>query len=228
MKLLFKEKSIRQGNVTEFIFEPIQSVTWKAGQYTHFTIPHQADDRGDERWFTISSAPSEREIHITTRINTERSSTFKQELMKLQPGDAIEADEPSGDFILSDTDRHYIFIIGGIGITPIRSILKQLDVEGKGITAKLLYANRDETSIAYKDELEELSQRYPNFTIINFIAENRIDNTAIIDAASDLSNPLYYVSGPEPMVEQFETTLTDMGVDKDNIKFDYFPGYEKI
>lgn len=226
MKLRFKEKLEKQGKVMRFIFTPAEPTTWQPGQYVHYTLPHDnADDRGDERWFTISSAPFEGDIWITTRINTP-SSTFKQQLLNLKPGDVIETDDPEGDFTLEDLSKDYIFVAGGIGITPFRSILNQLHHDGKEMRIELLYANRDEASIAFKDELEAISQAHPGFNITYFSGDKRIDEAALKEAAVKLNDPIYYVSGPEPMVEAFETTLKEMGINEAHAKFDYFPGYE--
>jgi ferredoxin-NADP reductase len=227
MELIFKEKLVKPGNVNRFIFTPKSPITWKPGQFIHYTLPHDnADDRGDERWFTISSAPFENEVWITTRISQEKSSSFKSKLLQLKPGEVIKTDEPDGSFVIDDLTKDYVFVAGGIGITPFRSILNQLHHEGKDITAELLYANRDDNNIPFKDELEAISQAHERFNITYFTGDKKIDEAVLKQVASKLNDPLFYVSGPEPMVEAFETTLEGMGIDKDHTKFDYFPGYE--
>lgn len=227
MKLTFKERIKEREDITRFAFAPTEPVSWQPGQYIHYTLPHSdADDRGIERWFTISSAPFEKDIWISTRINKERSSTFKQKLLTLAPGDTIETDTPEGDFTLTDLTKNYVFVAGGIGITPFRSMLNQLHHEGKSIRAELLYANRDELTIPYKSELEAIGREHGGLNITYFIGNNRIDAAALKAAGAKLNNPIYYVSGPEPMVEAFKTILESMGVDNEHSKFDYFPGYE--
>lgn len=227
MKLTFKEKIKEQGEVTRFEFTPADPLSWQPGQYIHYTLPHDnADDRGIERWFTISSAPFEKDVWISTRINENRSSTFKQKLLNLSPGDIIETGAPEGDFTLTDLTKNYVLVAGGIGITPFRSILNQLHHEEKSIRAELLYANRDTSSISYKNELEAISRDWSSLNITYFIGDNRIDAAALRAAGEKLNNPIYYVSGPEPMVEALKTILESMGVDSEHSKFDYFPGYE--
>jgi ferredoxin-NADP reductase len=226
MQLVFSGSSVQQGNVARFVFTPEQPITWIPGQYIHYTLPHDnTDDRGDERWFTISSAPFEKDIWITTRITAERSSSFKQRLQDLTPGDTIETDEPEGDFTVEDLSKDYVFVAGGIGITPLRSILNQLHHDDKEFRVELLYANRDEASIAFRDELEAISNAHEGFNITYFTGAN-IDQAALEAAAAKCTDPIFYVSGPEPMVEAFKTTLEQMGVDDQHAKFDYFPGYE--
>lgn len=227
MQLQFKERQLKLGNVTRFVFTPVEPLSWKPGQYIHYTLPHKnSDDRGDERWFTISSAPYEKQVWITTRINKAKSSTFKQTLLNLQPDDVIETNEPEGNFIVEDLGKEYVFVAGGIGITPFRSILSQLHHDGQDIRLELLYANRDENNIPFRDELESISQVHDGINITYFNGDNKIDEAALRDAGSKLNNPIYYVSGPEPMVETFKEILVSMGIDEEHSKFDYFPGYE--
>lgn len=227
MELIFRGHLIKQGNVYRFVFSPKTPITWKPGQFIHYTLPHDnADDRGDERWFTISSAPFEKDIWITTRINNENGSTFKKRLLNLKPDEVIKTDEPDGSFVIDDLNKDYVFVAGGIGITPFRSILNQLHHDGKSITVELLYANRDENNIPFKDELEAISRAHEGFNITYFNGDNKIDEAALRQFATKLNDPVFYVSGPEPMVEAFKTILDNMGIDNDHAKFDYFPGYE--
>lgn len=214
------------GDVKTFVFTPDPATTWVPGQYVHYTLPHSpADDRGDERWFTISSAPHEQDIQITTRIFGDQASSFKHHLATLQPGQTIEADEPEGDFVINDEDNHYIFIAGGIGITPFRSIISSLHHDGKAINVDLLYANRDDQHIVFKDELEDIAAQHDNFHIKYFIGDNLIDEPVLAGFHNQDKDAIFYVSGPEPMVESFKTTLEKLGVTADKMHFDYFPGY---
>jgi ferredoxin-NADP reductase len=194
----------------------------------HYVLPHDAaDDRGVERWFTNSAAPSEGEVRITTRINHEHSSSFKSALQALQPGDTIEADGPEGDFTLDDLARNYIFVVGGIGVTPVRSILTEAASQGQQPHATLLYANRNQ-DVTFRDELEALKAKNPNLTINYVIDPQRIDDELLKSTLESVENPLVYVSGPEPMVKSMMEQLKALGVTEDNLKADDFPGYEGI
>ena len=228
MKLQLVRAQEREGDVREFVFKPQESLSWQAGQYMHYVLPHDgADDRGEERWFTNSAAPSEGEVRITTRINHERSSSFKQALQALKPGDEIEADGPEGDFVLEDPARNHIFIVGGIGITPVRSILTQAAANDLKPHANLMYANRDD-KVVFRDELEALKMGNPNLTIDYVIDPERIDDERLKASLEKTENPLVYVSGPEPMVKAMMDKLKELGVAEDNLKADDFPGYEGI
>lgn len=228
MILQFVSKHNTKGDATEFIFEPVEKVSWLAGQYVHYTLPHKnMDERGDERWFTISSAPFEKVIKLTTRISNP-SSSFKRTLQELARAHTIKVDAPEGSFVIEDETREFIFVAGGIGITPFRSILAQYHHDKKPLRVELLYANRSEDSIVYKDELNSIALANRSLNVTDFIGNKHIEESDIRDAILKLNNPIIYVSGPEPMTEAFKTMLKGMGVAESNVKLDYFPGYEQI
>lgn len=227
MKLSFREKAELQGGVTRFTFTPEHTVSWQPGQFIHYTLPHEdVDNRGDERWFTISSAPHEGAITITTRIAGENGSSFKRHLAAMQPGDTIEADAPEGDFVLEGYDKDYVFVAGGIGVTPYNSILSQMEHDGESANIEILYANRSEATKAYKNELEAITSKHDSINVTDFYGDARIDQAALEAAGAKLNDPIYYISGPEPMVEAFEKVLDAMGIDDAHKRFDYFPGYD--
>lgn len=224
MKLVLIGKKTEAADATSFIFKSEITTPWQAGQFLHYTLPHDnPDDRKDERYFTISAAPFEKNIMLTTRF-AEKGSSFKRALSALPLGGTIEASGPEGDFVITDSGTELIFIAGGIGITPYRAILLDLDRRGVSINAKLLYANRD-SSFIYKEELGALTAKHKNFTIRYFVSPERIDEIVIRKEVADLTRPTFYVSGPEAMVESFEKMLLGMGVPDGNLKRDYFPGY---
>jgi ferredoxin-NADP reductase len=225
MKLILAARKTESPGVESFIFKPEEPLVWKAGQFLHYVLNHEAtDDRGSDRWFTIASAPYERHVMVTTRFNSKRSSTFKKTLRALKSGDSIEMSDLDGDFIVSNPKKQYVFIAGGIGITPFRSILKQAEHEGKQLRVTLLYANR-KTVAAYKKEFDAMAKRNPHLRIHYLFHPQRIDKKTIKEFVPNLKRPLFYVSGPEPMVEIVGKMLQQMGVPKKRIKQDWFPGY---
>jgi ferredoxin-NADP reductase len=226
MKFFLDRVKQETADASSFIFRPEAPFTWQAGQYLHYSLPHpDPDARKTERYFTISSAVHEGKPMITTRLSATDPSSFKRALWAMKPGETIEASGPSGTFIIDDTNREFIFIAGGIGITPFRAILLDLDERKLPMNVTLMYANRTE-DIIFKDELAALAAKHPSLKIIYFIGENKIDEAAIKNAVPDLNRPVFYVSGPEPMVQAFEKILRDMGVTDDRLKRDYFPGYD--
>jgi ferredoxin-NADP reductase len=224
MNLRFVKREEEVTGVSSFYFEPEQLISWEAGQYLQYILPHpKTDERGVKRWFTISTAPFEKLPRITTRIDSTRSSTFKTALMQLKAGDSVESAEPKGDFVFGDPAKKYVFLAGGIGITPFRSILAQLDHEGKDFTVDLLYASRDD-QLVFGDELADLEQKHSNFHIKKFIGDHKITLGELSPYMND-EDTIIYLSGPEPMVEDFYKQLKDKGLPEERVKGDYFPNY---
>jgi ferredoxin-NADP reductase len=225
MKLKFIRSEKVVGDVISFIFEPEEPLNWQPGQYMHYLLPHESEDeRGHERWFTNSAAPFEGHVMISTRIN-DQGSSFKRTLQSLQPGDEIEADGPEGNFTVGDTERNYIFVAGGIGITPFRSILYDAYNKGIKLKVKLLYATRNE-DIPFKDELEQFAANNPNMSIEYIVDPHSIDKELLKQRIDATDNPMVYVSGPKPMVKSFASDLRELGLAQENIKTDDFPGYK--
>lgn len=227
MFLTLSGKKEEISNVTSFYFEPDHPLNWEPGQFLNYFLEDKnPDGRRIDRYFSIASAPFEGKLMLTTRFAKE-ISTFKKDLRHLNIGDRIEAKGPMGSFGVDDPSKEYVFLAGGIGITPFRSILLDLDYKKSAINVILLYANRN-NEIIFKDELEGLGKKHSTFKIHYIIDPERIDENKIRSLISDLRTPNYYLSGPEPMLEAFVPMLSGMGVSNDKIKLDYFPGYEEI
>ena len=231
MRLRFVEKEPEVSGVYSFLFEPDlpagqagKKISWQPGQYLHYELPHpHSDDRGIERWFTISAAPFEQHIMLTTRFDGERQSTFKQALFMLEPGTEVEAGEPRGEFLLDTDAARHILIAGGIGITPYRSQLLQLDHDGKQLNADIMYANRDKNFV-FGEQLAELEKKHPEFKIIKFVGDHRITPKDVEQYLPD-EKVIFYLSGPRPLVENYQHMLEELDVNPNRIRTDYFPGY---
>lgn len=225
MKLNLISKKTEVPGVESFVFQPAEPLSWKAGQYAHYRLPHEpADDRGIERWFTVSSAPFEKNVMITTRLAAEKGSSFKAALNALKIGESIESDYVDGDFTVDDATQEYVFIAGGIGITPFRSVLKEADHSGIKLKVTLLYANRD-ANVAFKNELDAWAENNPNLVIHYLTSPERVDEKVIGTFVPDVQKPVFYISGPEPMVKSLGAMLEKMSVPANHIKLDDFPGY---
>jgi ferredoxin-NADP reductase len=225
MRLTLVETKQETADTKSFFFEPETPISWKAGQYIHYKLPHpDADDRGIERYFSISSAPYEKRVRLTSRF-AQKGSSFKRALTALPIGGKIESDPPEGDFVVDHVEKPLIFIAGGIGITPFRAILLDLQQRKEPLKIQLLYANRNE-DVTFREILESLQRDHGEFKIHYFIGDNRVDGDAIRQCAPDLKTTRLYVSGPEPMVESMDGTLKEIGVPEPNIVNDFFPGYD--
>lgn len=225
MKLTLIKTKQETSDVCSFLFQPEQPIDWIAGQYMRYHLDNpKSDDRGENRFFTISSSPNEKYIQLTTRINTP-GSTFKNQLIALKPGDQIDGYGPNGKFVIEDPLKQYVFIAGGIGITPMRSIIADLDFKKLPINITLLYANRNK-EIVFQRELEKIAKRHPEFSLQYFIGEHTPDLNFLQPLTSIPHPPTFYISGPELMMKNIISLLKDLGVSEEIIKHDFFPGYE--
>lgn len=208
------------GNVRTFVFEA-GDLKWVAGQNQGWILPHAGEVNHDnEHWFTISSAPSEGTMNVSTRVS---SSPYKQSLNSLKPGNAIEVYELGGDFTWEDEPSEpVVFVAAGIGITPFRSILVERDHRGKKLNATLLYFNRDD-AVPFRSLLEDLAKKHPEFKLQIVIGEH-ITAERILELAPEARERLTYISGPKPMVLAISEELEGQGV---KTKQDRFPGYDE-
>lgn len=203
-------------NIRTFVFEP-SDIAWQPGQYASFDLPDATGEENNWRhWFTIASAPSENEIHITTRIS---DSIYKQSLSQLPIGVEVTISAPDGDFLWAD-DNPVILVAGGIGVTPYRSMLIEREATSKPLNARLVYYSRTD-KFTFKEEFDQLMSEHPELEII-YISGEHITADGISKYAAGIDKMPVYLSGPEPMVENIGKTLLERGV---NLKQDWFPGY---
>ncbi len=228
MKLTLAGKRDEAENVISFKFKPEEPISWIPGQFMHYKIDDPNSPESMRRFFSISAAPFERQLMLTTKFMPEnRGSLFKKDLAGMENGQTIEATGPSGDFIISDPNQELVFIAGGIGVTPFRSMILQMDHDHQPMNVKLLYANRME-DIVFKDEFEAIARRNPGFKIHYFVGEKKIDEQVIRSSVSGLQSPVFYISGPQNMVRVMEGIVSSLGVPDEKIIHDYFPGYSEI
>lgn len=230
---LLEKKEVAK-DVFEFTFKKPQGVTFTAGQYLEWVLPHtSADDRGIKRYFTIASSPTEDTIKLGVKI-PEKPSSFKKHLANLKKGDVIFASQLAGDFILPKKEEHpLVFIAGGIGITPFRSMIKELidTKQKKDIT--LFYTAKKEDEFAYTDLFEEAKS--VGVTLVHVVTDKEntnwkgekgfITEDMLGEYVKNMHACAYYISGPPPMVHAYKSLVLKQGVPRKKIHTDYFPGY---
>ena len=229
------EKNKLASNIWEFVFKSQKKLDFVPGQYMEWTLSHQnTDSRGNRRFFTIASSPTEENLKLGIRFE-EKGSSFKRALFESEKNKTIVAGNLSGDFILPKNKQKLAFIAGGIGITPFRSIIKYLSDRKEVKDIILIYSNSEEKEIVYKDLFDEgkMIGLKPFYTLTN--NENmptswkgekgRIDGNKIMRLIPDFKERLFYISGPQPFVQAMKRTLVELRVSRRQIKTDYFPGY---
>jgi ferredoxin-NADP reductase len=210
--------------------------TYRAGQFVDVTLldPPETDAEGNTRGFSISSAPSEGVIMITTRL---RDTAFKRVLQAMPLGTPVKIEGPFGDLRLHHADRPAVVLTGGIGITPFRSILLEtIRADGLPYPVVVLYANRRPQDAAFLDELRALAAQDTNLKFIPTMSgleasdpwqgeRGHIDMSMLGRHLEGVTNAIYYLTGPPGMVQGLRTMLMDGGVDEDDIRTEEFTGY---
>lgn len=222
--LRLKQKVQISSRVYDFIFEPNRRLSFIPGQYMEWTLAHKkVDSRGNRRSFTIASSPTEADVHIGVKFY-EPSSSYKKALLALQPGQKITASGLAGSFGLpTDEKRKLVFIAGGIGITPFRSMLKYLEDMKISRDIVLFYGLSSPDEMAYKDVLRAANER--GVRIIPLVMPNVLDISKVKQYVPDYAERLFYISGPNGMVEANKKMLHEAGIAQGSIVTDYFSGY---
>lgn len=206
---------------------------FKAGQYAHFTIinPKFKDSKGNFRALSIASSPQNKnDLMVAARKN---SSVFINNLYSIPIGSKIFISKPSGNLILhKDLSIPSVFIAGGIGITPIRSITEEIIQKNSEHEVYLFYSNRTSSQTAFLDEFTKWSEDKKNFKFIPIIDDknNKNWNYEYGPIKRDLfkkylntfNNKIYYAVGPPLMVDSIKEILLTEKVSEERIKIEKF------
>lgn len=240
MKLKLTDKKDEASGTKSFFFEPEEKIDWLPGQYFYITLPklNHEDPRGNTRHFTNSASPTEGNIiRITTRVRPE--SGFKQTLNELPIGAEVQGQGPNGVFSIDEKVLgSHIFLAGGIGITPFRSIIKYTLDKNLGININLIYSNSIPEEIAFRQELEAI--RNQNFKLYMTVSKpeeskekwegptGRIDENLInkLFTKEDIQKSTFWASGPPAFVLGMEGIFSKLKISPDNIRTEKFTGYE--
>ncbi len=221
----------------DFVFSLDKKLPFTPGQYMEWTMDQdRIDSRGNRRYFTLASSPTEDNVRIGVKFYPQPSS-FKSALAGLQPGQKIVAGQRAGDFVLPrDKKEKLVFMAGGIGITPYRSMLKYLIDTNDRRDIILFYSNRSGKDIVYQDVLSQAQQKIGVRIVLtitdktqiplNWQGETgRIDREMIIRYVPDFAQRLFYLSGPNAMVNGYDAVLKELNIDDKRVKKDFFPGF---
>jgi ferredoxin-NADP reductase len=236
MRAKIKEKREVAKGTLMVVFDLLGAqVDFRPGQYFWVTLvdPPYDDEKGPRRHISVVTSPNERGVlGLCTRL---RDTAFKRSLAELPVGADVEVEPPKGDFLLPDeTDRPFVFIAGGIGITVFRCMLRYIAEERLPHNVTLVYSNRDRESAAFLDELAQLERDNHNVRVVLTMTDDagwagesrRIDADMLRDhVGDDLSASRYLVAGPPAMVEAIDATLKQAGIPEAQIQAGRFSGY---
>jgi ferredoxin-NADP reductase len=229
-------KEVAEGTMA-FRFEKPSGWAFKAGQYIDMTLldPSETDSEGNVRSFSIASAPHEETLMVATRM---RDTAFKRVLRTMPLGTAVKIEGPSGDLILqNDSTRATVFLAGGIGITPFRSIVHWAAKEKLPNRIVLFYSNRRPEDAPFLVELQSLERDNPKYKLIGSMTEMEKSHrpwngeTGLIDQGmlgrhlKGAASPIYYIAGPPAMVKGLHEMLSKAGLNDNDICAEEFSGY---
>lgn len=233
---LKRREEIANGTMA-FHFERPPGFEYKAGQFGDYTLvdPSETDTEGNIRGFSFASAPYENDLIAATRM---RDTAFKRVLKTMEIGTELILDAPYGSFTLhNNTKTPAVFLTGGIGITPVRSIILQATHDKLPHKVFLFNSNRRPEDAAFLDDLKKAQDENPNFTFVGtmtkmeesdreWLGETGFINEEMLSKhIADLTLPIYYLCGPASMVTAMRKLLNEAGVDDDNIRTEEFAGY---
>jgi ferredoxin-NADP reductase len=229
-------KEVAEGTMA-FRFERPSNWAFKAGQYLDMTLldPPETDSEGNVRSFSIASGPHEETLMVATRM---RDTAFKRVLRTMPLGTAVKIDGPSGDLTFQDDfTRAAVFLAGGIGITPFRSMICLAAEEQLRHRIFLFYSNRRPEDAPFLAEIQSLEKDNPKYKLIASMTEmekSRLPwsgETGFINQEmlgmylKNAVSPIYYIAGPPAMVKSLHEMLNKAGMNDDDIRAEEFAGY---
>ena len=233
---LTERRLVAEGTMA-FHFERPAQFVFMPGQFVDLTLlqPSETDAAGSTRTFSIASAPQEQTVMVATRL---RDTAFKRELQRMPLGTTLRMEGPFGELMLhADQTRPAVFLAGGIGITPFRSMVVHAALQRSPHRLMLFYSNRRPEDAAFLDELQALQEMNPRYTFVCTMTDpeksSRVwqGETGYINAALlskhliTVEKPIYYVVGPSGMVGALRTMLKEARIDDSDIRTEKFAGY---
>ena len=228
------EKIPRSSDTTSYRFSRPPAYTFKAGQWYTITVP--SPEGPLDHHFSHADSPTESQIELTTRLT---GSTFKNSLDSLPVGAVVQIQGPYGLFLFGYDKPRIAFLTGGIGVTPVRSMLRYLaDTKGAGRQPGqelvVFYGSMTEDGIVYKDEFDEFERVIPGLRVVHVITnptENWKGYGGFITAGivrAELADPTtwtYYIVGPPPMITAMDKVMQQLEIPQDHTVVESFAGY---
>ena len=216
-----KRPETKDSYLFSFKFEP--GIEWKAGQHGMFKFKGEKLNGRNFRPFSVASTQDENIITILTKIG-DKPSEFKSRLKSMEIGDVISLRGPFGGFYISDYNRPMAMIAGGIGITPMRALLKEID--GKDILQKVeLFYIDSNKEYAFKEDLEVIEKNNQNVKLYFLNDRKDLDNNLMNFIKRHNNKAVYFISGNPNMVKNIADKIKAKGIKRGNIIYDNFRGY---
>lgn len=232
-RLKLIERIKRTPSIESFRFLPPGKINFLPGQFLQLIFDeNNPDNKTLNKYLSISCSPYRDYIEVTKRIS---ASEFSRSLQGLKKDDELTAKLPMGECIFKDEYKRIGFLIGGIGITPVISIIEYIIDKKLDTNVHLSYSNRTEEEIAFKPELDKWQSTNKNIKIIYAVSDCQpkdnkciygfIDKKLLMQEACDLSKRIVFIFGPPGMVDSMCTLSLELQCDRQNIRTERFMGY---
>lgn len=236
-KVKLKAREEIAAGTMAFHFEKPEGFVYKAGQFADYTLinPAETDAEGNTRGFSLASAPYEDDLMSATRI---RDTAFKRVLKTMPLGIEVTLDAPYGSFTLHNNAAiPAVFVTGGIGVTPVRSIVLQAIHDQAEHRIFVVDSNKRPEDAAFLNDLDKPHEKNPHYTFVGTMTAmekshrewheetGHMTKAMLAKYINDLTLPIYYIAGPQGMVAAMRKTLNESGVNDDNIRTEEFTGY---
>jgi len=233
IKLQFSESIKRAAPVKSFRFFPGQPLEFKPGQFAKILFDRNNISNKDlNKYLSFSSSPGKKYFEFTKKLSQSR---FSGKLNSLVKGDEIFIQAPLGSCIFRDEYKKISFLIGGIGITPVISILSYIAEKGLRTDIILFYSNRAENKIAFREELDSWEKDRLNLKLVYTVTDSRpadksflqgyIDEKLVMEKAKDFKERVFFIFGPPGMASSMAKLCDNLGCDSDKVKKESFIGY---
>jgi ferredoxin-NADP reductase len=227
------ERIKRTETVESFRFLPRAKIDFIPGQFLQIIFDSaQPQNKELNKYLSFSSSPTRDYIEVTKRLS---ESIFSGKLKNIKTGEEIILKAPLGTCVFREEYRKIGFLIGGIGITPVISILEYMVDKNLTTDAVLFYSNRTEEEIAFRKELDYWQGISKNLKFFYTLTEcqprdnrcifGRIDKDLVKSKAPDFAERIFFIFGPPKMVEAMSTVCLEIGCKRENIKTENFIGY---
>lgn len=219
----------RTEDVKSVRFRRPKGFDYLPGQWAFVTVG--SERKKETKPLSFSSSPTEDHLEFTKRLT---GHEFSNAFAAMEAGDRATIRGPYGKLTLQENPKTVCMLSGGIGVTPLRSMIRYSTDKGLKTNIILLYSNRLEDAVAFMDDFDEMQARNPNFKVIITITRpsqawkgltGRINREMIEEKVPDYSERVFYSCGPKPMVDAMVAMLSDMGLPEAQIKYEYFSGY---
>ena len=232
-RVIFKELIKHTDFTWSFRFDSEEPIDFIPGQFLQIIFDEEnLSNRELNKYLSFSSARGKKYIEVTKRLS---ESVFSQRLRELKQGDSVLVKAPMGNCVLAPETKKVLFLVGGIGITPVISILRSIAGNGSDVDICMLYCNRDIDDIVFKSEIDKYCEQSVNIksfysvdtgkpvdgmSLVGFICDEMVKK-----CVDDYHERNIFIFGPPMMVQATEKVCESLRCNKELIKKEKFVGY---